>query len=123
MNANPEISPDQKQIGRTRRIVGRILYSFVILFLAAVALPNFVKVNTAPSKNFCVSNLKQVEGAIEQWALENGLKDGEMVIDAEVAEYLKGGAYPKCHATGEMVETSTVGTTPTCPSGLAGHSL
>ena len=42
----------------------------IIGLLAAIAIPNFVKARTTAQTNACIANLKQIEGAIEQWALE-----------------------------------------------------
>ena len=42
----------------------------IIGLLAAIAIPNFVKARTTAQTNACIANLKQIQGAIEQWALE-----------------------------------------------------
>ena len=49
---------------------------------------------TAP-KNACINNLRQIDGAKEQWALENHIESGKPSIDKEIDAYLKGGR-PKC---------------------------
>jgi prepilin-type N-terminal cleavage/methylation domain-containing protein len=43
----------------------------IIGLLAAIAIPNFVKARTTAQKNACINNLRQIDGAKEQWALEN----------------------------------------------------
>src|SRR6201988_5316783 len=43
----------------------------IIGLLAAIAIPNFIKARTTAQKNACISNLRQIDGAKEQWALEN----------------------------------------------------
>ena len=42
----------------------------IIGLLAAIAIPNFVRARTQSQKNACINNLRQVDGAIQQWALE-----------------------------------------------------
>jgi prepilin-type N-terminal cleavage/methylation domain-containing protein len=43
----------------------------IIGLLAAIAIPNFVKARQTAQRNACISNLRQIDGAKEQWALEN----------------------------------------------------
>ena len=43
----------------------------IIGLLAAIAIPNFVKARESSQKNACLANLKQIEGAKANWALEN----------------------------------------------------
>ena len=43
----------------------------IIGLLAAIAIPNFVKSRVTAQKNACISNLKRIDGAVQQWALEN----------------------------------------------------
>ena len=48
----------------------------IIGLLAAIAIPNFVKARTSAQKNACIANMRQIEGAKEQWALENKKTEG-----------------------------------------------
>jgi prepilin-type N-terminal cleavage/methylation domain-containing protein len=43
----------------------------IIGLLAAIAIPNFIKARTTSQKNACINNLRQIDGSIQQWALEN----------------------------------------------------
>ena len=43
----------------------------IIGLLAAIAIPNFVRARTQSQKNACINNLRQIDGAVQQWALEN----------------------------------------------------
>jgi len=38
---------------------------------AAIAIPNFIRARTTSQMNACINNLRQIDGAIQQWALEN----------------------------------------------------
>src|ERR1035437_2776535 len=42
----------------------------IIGLLAAIAIPNFVKARTTSQMNACINNLRQIDGAKQQWALE-----------------------------------------------------
>src|SRR6188508_1356525 len=73
----------------------------IIGLLAAIAIPNFVKARTTAQKNACINNLRQIDGAKEQWALEQKKSAGTNTSSATAAinEYIKGGT-PKCPAGG-----------------------
>lgn len=79
----------------------------IIGLLAAIAIPNFVKARTTAQMNACINNLRQIDGAIQQWALENKKGAGDAVVEAELAQYLgRGGA-------GELLNTGNT----VCPAG------
>jgi prepilin-type N-terminal cleavage/methylation domain-containing protein len=46
----------------------------IIGLLAAIAIPNFLKARSTSQQNACINNLRQIDGAIQQWALETGAK-------------------------------------------------
>src|SRR5438270_14073890 len=61
---------------RTSRKAGFTLVEIMIVvaiigLLAAIAIPNFVKARTTSQQNACINNLRQYDGAVQQWALEN----------------------------------------------------
>lgn len=84
----------------------------IIGLLAAIAIPNFVKARGTAQRNACINNLRQIDGAKEQWALEAKKKTGDPVDEAAVNEYMKGGA-PECPASGTYTYAA-IGTLPTC---------
>lgn len=43
----------------------------IIGLLATIAIPNFIRARTVSQQNACISNLRHIDGAIQQWALEN----------------------------------------------------
>jgi prepilin-type N-terminal cleavage/methylation domain-containing protein len=91
----------------------------IIGLLAAIAIPNFVKARTTAQKNACINNLRQIDGAKEQWALENKKSAGSATTDSEVDGYIKGGS-PKCPGGGKYTYNA-VDTVPSCDQ--AGHAL
>jgi prepilin-type N-terminal cleavage/methylation domain-containing protein len=44
----------------------------IIGLLAAIAIPNFVRARQTSQTNACINNLRQIDGAKQQWALEKG---------------------------------------------------
>ncbi len=92
----------------------------IIGLLAAIAIPNFVKARTTAQKNACIANLKQIDGGIQQWALENKKSAADAVTTTNVKDYLKGSQIPVCPGGGSYT-TSDVQTSPTC--NISGHTL
>ncbi|MDB6121783.1 MAG: type secretion system protein [Pedosphaera sp.] len=64
----------------------------IIGLLAAIALPNYVKARDTSRLNVIYNNLRVVEDAKEQWALETHQINGTPVPDLTiVSNYLRGG--------------------------------
>jgi prepilin-type N-terminal cleavage/methylation domain-containing protein len=81
----------------------------IIGLLAAIAIPNFVRARTQSQKNACINNLRQIDGAVQQWALENkAAPDAAFPGDAVILGYLKNEV--KCPAGGTDY-ASSYGTT------------
>jgi prepilin-type N-terminal cleavage/methylation domain-containing protein len=93
----------------------------IIGLLAAIAIPSFINARNTSRKNACINNLRQIDGAIQQYALENRIASGGPVTMANCTPYLKGGATPLCPASGNYAVT-TVTAPPTCSTG-APHIL
>ena len=88
----------------------------IIGLLAAIAIPNFVKARTTSQANACINNLRQMDGAIQQWALENKAAATATVTLANITSYIKqkaGGGLPDCPAGGTYAVTA-VNASPTC---------
>ena len=60
----------------------------IIGLLAAVAVPNFVKARTTSQTNACINNLRQIDGAKQQWALETKQPSTATPNSANVGAYL-----------------------------------
>lgn len=91
----------------------------IIGLLAAIAIPNFVKARDTAQKNACIANLKQIQGAIQVWAIDNNKTGTDTVTVAVlVPDYIK--KTPACPKGGTYA-TTTVDADPTCT--MAGHTL
>ncbi len=62
---------------------------FVIPMLLTIAVPNFVKAREAAMRNACINNLRQIEGAKEQWTLEHKKQPGDPVVESEVNQLIR----------------------------------
>ena len=74
----------------------------IIGLLAAIAIPNFVRARTTAQQNACINNLRQIDGAKQQWALETKQNGSATPTDTELRTYLVRG---------------TLGPLPICPAG------
>lgn len=68
----------------------------IIGLLAAIAIPNFVKARKTAQGNACINNLRQIDAAIQQYALENNLGEGASVAEDKIKLYMRGEVMPKC---------------------------
>jgi prepilin-type N-terminal cleavage/methylation domain-containing protein len=64
----------------------------IIGLLAAIAIPNFVKARQNSQTNACVNNLRQIDGAKQQYALEQGKTGAASVGVADITPYLGRGS-------------------------------
>lgn len=106
---------------KTSRNAGFTLVEIMIVvaiigLLAAIAIPNFIRARTTSQANACINNLRQIDAAIQQYALENNLGAGASVSAGELKKYLGRGS------TGEAINTAggaAVADEINCPAGGA----
>src|SRR6201995_1691042 len=75
----------------------------IIGLLAAIAIPNFVKARATSQANACINNLRQIDAAANQFALENGQPRGSYLNTAPLTPY---------------INLTPNNTTPGCPAGV-----
>ena len=89
----------------------------IIGLLAAIAIPNFVKARATSQANACINNLRQIDAAANQWALENKKITSDTIsFPTDLTPYIKlnaSSSVPGCPAGGTYTETA-VGINPTC---------
>jgi prepilin-type N-terminal cleavage/methylation domain-containing protein len=93
----------------------------IIGLLAAIAIPNFVKARATSQANACINNLRQIDAAANQFALEQKKTSGATITTAtDLTPYIKlnsANLIPGCPAGGTYSVTFTVGTSPACSLG------
>ena len=115
---------------KTNRKAGFTLVEIMIVvaiigLLAAIAIPNFVKARGTAQRNACINNLRQIDGAKEQWALETRQSAGAAVdatAQTAINQYLKNNVVPICPANGTYTYNA-VNSNPVCSLTASGHSL
>ncbi|HXR05674.1 MAG TPA: prepilin-type N-terminal cleavage/methylation domain-containing protein [Verrucomicrobiae bacterium] len=94
----------------------------IIGLLAAMAIPNFMHSRAEVQARVCINNLTKIEGAAEEFALENGKKDGDTIsYPNDLTPFIKlnsAHSIPGCPAGGTY-SLSAVGTSPVCSLGNA----
>jgi len=76
-----------KQRGFT--LVEIMIVVAIIGLLAALAIPGFVKARKQSQGRRIINDARQMDAAIDQWALEKGKKDGDAINTVECSTYLK----------------------------------
>src|SRR5579863_229529 len=101
----------------------------IIGLLAAIAIPNFVKARATSQANACINNLRQIDAAANEFALEqHQVTTAPITFPTDLTPYIKLNAVssiPPCPAGGSYV-CAAVGTPPTCTLGNSvtpGHYL
>jgi prepilin-type N-terminal cleavage/methylation domain-containing protein len=89
----------------------------IIGLLAAIAIPNFVKARATSQQNACINNLRQIDAAANEFALERGKSTGATItMNTDLTPYIKlnsASSIPPCPAGGTYTCT-VVGNSPTC---------
>jgi prepilin-type N-terminal cleavage/methylation domain-containing protein len=95
----------------------------IIGLLAAIAIPNYVRARNNSQSNACINNLRKLDGAVQQYALENQQASGATVTKVMIMPYIKlnsSGSIPACPANGNYAVTTNTNA-PTCD--VSGHVL
>src|SRR2546423_3646585 len=89
----------------------------IIGLLAAIAIPNFVRARTTSQANACINNLRQMDGAVQQYALENKLASSATYALDDLKPYVKldsQGNLPPCPGGGGYSAGASVTNAPLC---------
>jgi prepilin-type N-terminal cleavage/methylation domain-containing protein len=72
----------------------------IIGLLAAIAIPNFVRARTTSQMNACINNLRQIDGAKQQWALETKQATNATPVYTDISGYMKNSVICPAGGTG-----------------------
>jgi prepilin-type N-terminal cleavage/methylation domain-containing protein len=105
----------------------------IIGLLAAIAIPNFVRARTTSQMNACINNLRLIDSAKQQWALEQRQSSTGTPAGSDLQPYLghgSAGELPSCPADSTQTWASSyasglgnVSVKPTCNVVSSSHIL
>src|SRR5260370_18032120 len=61
----------------------------IIALLAAIAVPGFLRARKRSQASKILNDLRLIDGAVDQYAIETGRKSGDVVNTADWTNYLK----------------------------------
>lgn len=59
----------------------------VIGLLAAIAISNFIRARSTSQMNICINNLRQIDSAKQQWALQNNKTGTDLPAASDIAPF------------------------------------
>ena len=119
-----------KSLRRAFTLVEIMIVVLIIGILLAIAIPNFIRARESSRAKACVSNLRQLDSAKEQWAMDYRANNGATVaLTTLLNVYMDNGSFgtrgrrrafiePRCPSTNFRYSLSInpIGTPPDCPS-------
>jgi len=99
-----------------------VAIAFIGLLTFAIVIPNLAK-QTASARP-CIANLRELDSAKQQWAVEHGKTNGAVCIESDIKRFVKldsEGNLPKC-PLGGIYTIGKVGENPTCSLGRTNYS-
>ena len=99
----------RKKVGSGAFTLVEIMIVIAIIgLLCAIAIPNYVKARANSQASACLNNLRQIDSAVQQFAIENKKRIGDAVaFPSDLTPYIK---------------LNTANSIPPCPAG-GGYSL
>jgi len=122
--------PNDVMSRRNRGRTGFTLIEIVIVvgliaLLAIIAIPNLIRTRTTAQTNVCINNLRTIDYAIQQWALEQKKGANAAVQFTDISGYMKSNVL--CPAGGttfaDSYAISSVGAEPSCQRVPGAHLI
>ena len=111
----------KRNFRRAFTLVEIMIVVLIIGILMAIAVPNFINARETSRRNSCIANLKEIDSAKEEFAMEGMLDTGATVAQTDlVPTYIK--SFPTCPGGGTYT-IDVVGTDPSCSLAASGHVL
>lgn len=108
--------PDSRPVLERTFVVVVVCFLTIGFFYAMI--PNMVRSRTSPA-NACINNMRQIQAAKNEWALENRISNNVVVTENDITPYIQlnsNSSIPPCPSGG----TYTIGRVdelPTCSIG------
>jgi len=102
-----------------------VIVAGLIALLATIAIPNLIRTRTTTQANVCINNLRTIDYAIQQWALEQKKGANAAVQFTDISGYMRSSVL--CPAGGtsfaDSYSISSVGAEPSCQRVPAAHFI
>jgi prepilin-type N-terminal cleavage/methylation domain-containing protein len=97
----------------------------IIALLASMAIPNLMKSRNTSNTQVCISNLININNAIQQWALETRPSENAPITFTDIRPYLSGRIVcPSGGKTfGDSYSITTINDKPTCKRSPSTHRM
>jgi prepilin-type N-terminal cleavage/methylation domain-containing protein len=102
---------------RAYTMVEMMIVTLIVAVILSIAIPNFVRSRESSHKQICVANLKQIDAAKEQWAMDNRVAVGTTItgdLPGLTPNYIKD---PLECPSGGIYTLGLTGDYPTCSMG------
>lgn len=94
----------------------------IVGILGTIATIHFIRAKEMANTNVCCTNLKQIQNAIQNWALDNNVElTDKPAIEDLVPQYIR--TWPACPKKNTPYATTTVNEPPVCPIDPTNHHL
>lgn len=104
-------------------IIGYVSLGLTIL-MVPLAIPNFIKARETARRNTCINNLRLIDGAKQQWALDNNKTANDTPTAQDLDKYFNGPnpGFDALHCPeGGTYSINKVSEPPTCS--VPGHQI
>ena len=99
----------------------------IIGLLATIATPTWVRARTSSQTNTCINNLRQIDAAKQQWALETKQAGTAAPVFSDISSFLKNvvicPAGGRNASFGSTYEINDMVTKPSCQISSTSHFL
>jgi hypothetical protein len=115
----------ENEIGGSRRLRAVIVVALLVSSVGVIAALHFVNSYGGPHfphspSSACINNLRQIDGAKQQWALEKRKGTNDVPAAVDISPYLFHQEIPKC-PLGGVYTLGPVAASPRCS--IKGHEL
>jgi type II secretory pathway pseudopilin PulG len=93
-----------------------LIVVLVIGVLLTMAVPRLLKGRGAARTKACISNMRHIDQAKQQWAMDTGARGSDTPTDTQVSAYLQGGKQPVCPEGNSAYIITPVDFRTTCPN-------
>lgn len=109
------------QAGLIVGYVGLAIAVVIVPVMAGIAVPNFIEARNTTQRNICINNLRMIDIAKQQWALENNKNPNDVPTPYDLAPYIKDGFISLHCPGGGFYVINKLDEVPTCS--ISNHVL